>query len=112
MRLSAADRLEALIAELRQLRAVEAERLIETCEYGHKFVKLPDHPRTDMGARCPYCMSIGLDAARAERDRLREALGFMLQSKFRSLDRDNMEFEARFTCFQLDKARAALGGEQ
>lgn len=36
------------------------------------------------------------------------ALQFLMQSKFKSIDRDNMEFEARFTCFQLDKARAAI----
>ena len=42
---------------------------------------------------------------------LREALRFLVEeTKWKSVDRDNMEFEGRVTCYQLDKARAALKG--
>jgi len=41
-----------------------------------------------------------------------EALEFLLKTKWKSIDRDNMEFEGRVTCFQLDQARAALTDEQ
>ena len=40
---------------------------LEECDLGHKFYKLPDHPKNAMGYdRCPYCMATGLDAARIE----------------------------------------------
>ena len=45
---------------------------------------------------------------RADIARLREALLFLLETKWKSVDKDNMEFEGRVTCYQLDKARAAL----
>ena len=45
---------------------------------------------------------------RAENGRLREALEFLMKTKWKSVDKDNMEFEGRVTCYQLDKARAAL----
>lgn len=37
---------------------------IDTCDFGHKFAKLPDHPQKNNQARCPYCMAEGLDALR------------------------------------------------
>lgn len=40
---------------------------IETCDYGHRFGFLPDHPRKDGLKRCPHCMAIGLDALLSER---------------------------------------------
>jgi hypothetical protein len=42
---------------------------------------------------------------RAENDRLTAALENI---KWQSADKDNMEFEARITCFQMDNIRAAL----
>ena len=45
---------------------------------------------------------------RAENERLREALSFLMKTKWKSVDRDNMEFEGRVTCYQLERARAAL----
>ena len=45
---------------------------------------------------------------RAENDRLREALNFLMTTRWKSVDKDNMEFEGRVTCYQLDRARAAL----
>jgi hypothetical protein len=33
----------------------------ETCENGHDFIKLPNHPTKNGLARCPYCLSIGFD---------------------------------------------------
>ena len=47
-------------------------------------------------------------ALRGENDRLREALSFLMKTKWKSVDRDNMEFEGRVTCYQLERARAAL----
>lgn len=34
--------------------------LIETCDVGHKFAYLADHPMRDGHARCPHCMIIRL----------------------------------------------------
>ena len=48
---------------------------------------------------------------RAENARLREALNFLMTTRWKSVDKDNMEFEGRVTCYQLDKARAALKDE-
>lgn len=46
--------------------------VIDTCDQGHKFAKLPDHPKRDGISRCPYCMAIGLDGAREEIKRLEQ----------------------------------------
>lgn len=46
-----------------------------------------------------------LTAARARIAALEEALRDI---KWRSVDRDNMEFGAKITCFQMDAIRAAL----
>lgn len=41
--------------------------VIETCDRGHTYAYLSDHPRGSDGMkRCPHCMSIGLDRAREE----------------------------------------------
>lgn len=45
--------------------AVPDDAVIETCDHGHRYAKLPDHPRRDGKPRCPHCLAIGLDAARA-----------------------------------------------
>lgn len=42
--------------------------VIDTCDLGHKFAKLPDHPTKDGKSRCPICMSNGLDHARKKYD--------------------------------------------
>lgn len=48
-------------------------------------------------------------AAREKRmAELREALKLLFNTKWKSVDKDNMEFEGRVTCYQLDRARAAL----
>ena len=49
-----------------------------------------------------------LEEAHAENGRLREALNFLMKTRWKSVDKDNMEFEGRVTCYQLDQARAAL----
>ena len=54
--------------------APPSEPVIDTCEMGHQFAKLPDHPRRDGAARCPHCMAEGLDVRAAENERLRAAL--------------------------------------
>ena len=40
--------------------------VIDTCDNGHKFAKLPDHPVKDGKARCPNCLAIGFDKLKAE----------------------------------------------
>ena len=53
------------------------------------------------------------DKGRAENERLREALRFLFaETKWKPIDKDNMEFEGRVSCYQLDKARAALKGNR
>ena len=48
-------------------------------------------------------------ALRARVAKLEAALRFLFEeTKWKSADKDNMEFEGRVTCYQLDKARAAL----
>ena len=48
--------------------------LMGTCEMGHKFGMLADHPERDGVARCPHCMAIGLDAIRLDYERLRSVV--------------------------------------
>jgi hypothetical protein len=39
--------------------------VIDTCDFGHRFAKLPGHPvNSSQLPQCPYCMSIGLKRAR------------------------------------------------
>ena len=46
---------------------------------------------------------------RARVAKLEAALRFLIEdTKWKSVDKDNMEFEGRVTCYQLDRARAAL----
>lgn len=40
--------------------------VIDTCDMGHKFAKLTDHPVRNGMARCPICIAKGLDAARVK----------------------------------------------
>jgi hypothetical protein len=47
-----------------ELHTVSTDPVVDTCDLGHKFAKLPDHPYKDGIARCPHCMAIGLDSAR------------------------------------------------
>ena len=44
----------------------------------------------------------------ADNERLRSALQELMDYKWFSVEKDNMEFSARVTCFTLEKARAAL----
>lgn len=62
-----------------------AQAVIETCDFGHKFAKLPDHPKKDGLARCPHCMASGLDAVRKEVDSLRH---YISSFKFKDWDPD------------------------
>ena len=50
-----------------------------------------------------------LVALRARVGRLEAALRILFEkTKWKSVDKDNMEFEGRVTCYQLDQARSAL----
>ena len=35
--------------------------VIDTCDNGHKFAKLSDHPQRDGRPRCPHCLAIFFD---------------------------------------------------
>jgi hypothetical protein len=59
--------------------------------------ELRNGPFSDMEDLC--------SRAAAEVERLRAALDGIM---WVSADKDNMEFAARITCFQMDKIRAAL----
>lgn len=48
--------------------------LIERCNHGHRFAVTDGHPTRDGGNRCPHCMAVALDAARADLDLTRKAL--------------------------------------
>ena len=59
-----------------------------------------------------YARTDELLALRARVAQLEAALRFLLEdTKWKSVDKDNMEFEGRVTCYQLDRGRAALSGE-
>lgn len=51
-----------------------ADPTIDTCDLGHRFAKLPDHPTREGLPCCPHCMKEGLLGARAEVVMLRESL--------------------------------------
>ena len=54
---------------------MSTEPIIEMCDFGHKFGKLPDHPHNSDGfARCPHCMSIGLDDCRQKTNNLEDII--------------------------------------
>lgn len=56
------------VAEMREALAASKPHnapSIDTCDLGHKFAKLADHPKKDGVARCPHCMATGLDSERA-----------------------------------------------
>ena len=49
-----------------------------------------------------------IERLRAENARLRALPVLFENIKWKSVDNDNMEFEGRVTCYQLDAARAAM----
>ncbi len=81
----AADAIDHLTAENKHLKAIEAA--------------YDDHEREMIDLE----EEVVRQAATIER--LRAALKNI---KWQSVDKDNMEFEARITCFQMDNIRAAL----
>lgn len=48
----------------RELAAAQEAMKIETCNLGHRFYFMEDHPKKDGAKRCPHCMVMGLDDAR------------------------------------------------
>jgi hypothetical protein len=50
-------------------------------------------------------LDIEVEALRARIRQFEEALASI---KWRSIDRDNMEFSATITCFQMDRLNAAM----
>jgi len=49
--------------------------ILEKCDSGHSFYKLPDHPKNSIGhSSCPYCLAIGKEVLKAEIEALKEAL--------------------------------------
>lgn len=61
-------------AGMQDLSSESSMPVIDMCDQGHKFAKLPDHPMRDGKARCPHCMATGLDAAWKELDEIRNEL--------------------------------------
>jgi hypothetical protein len=54
---------------------MKREAVVEQCDALHYFLKQPDHPKDSGGmARCPYCLSVGLDATRREIESLEGSL--------------------------------------
>ncbi|TVZ39402.1 hypothetical protein P886_3806 [Alteromonadaceae bacterium 2753L.S.0a.02] len=47
---------------------MENHAVIETCERGHNFAKLPDHPQKKGESRCPHCMAQVLDESDSQVD--------------------------------------------
>ena len=71
----------------------------------------PGDPCEEGTSWTEYVRADTISALHAENERLREALRFLFaETKWKSIDKDNMEFEGRVSCYQLDKARAALKG--
>lgn len=65
------------------------------------------HPKDCVNPDGPKAAD-ALERQAAEIERLRRALGGI---KWRSACKDNMEFSATITCWQMDAIRAALTGE-
>ena len=67
---------------------------------------------------CTDCLGTGWDGGdphsqikvlEARVAKLEAALRFLFEgTKWKSVDKDNMEFEGRVSCYQLDQSRAAL----
>lgn len=76
------NRIRCFFEEQEKLKATSANEstddkltiVIDTCDHGHKFAKLPDHPRRHDMSRCPYCMSVGLDLAREQKEKQLKAI--------------------------------------
>ena len=51
---------------------------------------------------------VEIERIMAENARLRDILREFIQLKWISVEKDNMEFQAKATCFTLEKARAIL----
>ena len=72
----------------------------------------------DLIVGCTDCLNTGWDGGdphsqievlEARVAQLEAALRSLAEgTKWKSIDKDNMEFEGRINCYQLDKARAAL----
>lgn len=97
-----------------------SEPIIETCDHGHKFAYLPDHPRRNGLTRCPHCMAIGLDRLRepasepSEADELRKERDALLQKPIDLAKMDSIDEEvtdrmiAYYWWQEAQDARAAL----
>lgn len=51
--------------------------VIDMCDQGHRFAKLPDHPKMAGRARCPHCLAIGIrlvENAERMQDRMMAAI--------------------------------------
>lgn len=65
-------RTDAFIPKSISVEAYGESGIRETCSSDHDYIKLPDHPKKDGLARCPYCLAIGWDKFKAELDDLRK----------------------------------------
>ena len=61
--------------------------VIDSCDQGHQFAKLNDHPVNSEGRpRCPHCLAIGLDRSRqVERELFNKMIEAILKVDFNKL---------------------------
>ena len=99
----ARESIERSLVEKRALRARVAQLEEALTSLIDLRVRIDDMRQANKG------MAVERDASRARAAKLEEALRFLFEeTKWKSVDKDNMEFEGRVTCYQLDQARAAL----
>lgn len=58
-----------------QLAQLRSEALVKTCECGHTFLYLPDHPSHEGRACCPHCMADDIAKATVQVTKIEERLG-------------------------------------
>ena len=69
------DKLAELLDEAATALTAQPPAAIDTCDFGHRFAKLEDHPKKGGMSRCPHCMAKGLDAQRPQSE-AREPIAF------------------------------------
>lgn len=52
------------LQQYRERLMAAGDAIVDTCDFGHRFAKLPDHPRVDGRPTCPHCARIGIDRMR------------------------------------------------
>lgn len=84
---------------------LKVDAIIDTCDHGHRFAKLDDHPRNS----CVHCLRIGLARARAEVERLGEQGGTLVEALEAMLAVRVIEADVNYglACVKAEQALAA-----